>query len=222
MTIGTQDAPLPFNLTDLDRQILAQTDEEFHAHSWDELKEIISTNRLDILKRKPSELRRYLKWSTETKAQYGSVPNYVMEERLKWNPLPSTTPETGPKFSVQDPTPFANSEDYRIMPNDWPYGMEDGIRHLIVWLKGRVETEPSRGDMTPKSRQQIQHFVQKTFIDRVEGLPGPAEKVMWFKNWTALQSVPGMEHIHVLVRDVPQEIIDEWTGGEPMKQDEGS
>ncbi len=23
-----------------------------------------------------------------------------------------------------------------------------------------------------------------------------------------------LEHIHVLVRDVPQEIIDEWTGGE--------
>jgi hypothetical protein len=41
MTVGAQDAPLPFNLTDLDRQILAQTDEEFHPHSWDELKQII-------------------------------------------------------------------------------------------------------------------------------------------------------------------------------------
>jgi hypothetical protein len=41
MTIGTQDAPLPFNLTALDRQILAQTDEEFHSHSWDELRDII-------------------------------------------------------------------------------------------------------------------------------------------------------------------------------------
>jgi hypothetical protein len=41
MTIGQQDAPLPFNLTDLDRQILAQTDDEFQPHSWDELKQII-------------------------------------------------------------------------------------------------------------------------------------------------------------------------------------
>jgi hypothetical protein len=142
-----------------------------------------------------------------------------MEERLKWNPLPSSTPETGPKFAVEDPIPFANPADYKIMPNDWPYGMDPSIRHLIVWLKGRVETEPSRGDMTPTSRHQIDRFVQKTFVDRVEGLPGPAEKVMWFKNWTALQSVPGMEHIHVLVRDVPQSIVDEWTGGEFMKQE---
>ena len=96
--------------------------------------------------------------------------------------------------------------------------MQPDITHLIVWLKGRLETEPSRGDMTPKSRQQIQQFIQKTFIDRVDGLPGPKEKVMWFKNWTALQSVPGMEHVHVLVRDVPQEIIEEWTDGERMKQ----
>jgi hypothetical protein len=72
--------------------------------------------------------------------------------------------------------------------------------------------------MTPKSRQQIENFVQKTFIDRVAGLPGPHEKVMWFKNWGALQSVPAMEHFHVLVRDVPEEIIAEWTGGEQMKQ----
>ena len=141
-----------------------------------------------------------------------------MEERLQWNPLPSSTPETGPRFAIQDPVPFANSADYKIMPNDWPYGMQPGIKHLIVWLKGRLDTEPSRGDMTPKSRQQIQNFIQKTFIDRVEGLPGPEEKVMWFKNWTALQSVPGMEHVHVLVRDVPQQIIDEWTNGEGMKQ----
>ena len=142
-----------------------------------------------------------------------------MEERLGWNPLPTSTPETGPRFAVQDPVPFENAADYRIMPNDWPYGMDPGIRHLIVWLKGRLDSEPTRGDMTPKSRQQIQAFIQKTFVDRVEGLPGAGEKVMWFKNWTALQSVPGMEHVHVLVRDVPQEIIDEWTDGETMKQD---
>ena len=41
MTVGAQDADLPFNLTALDRQILAQTDGEFHPHSWEELKQII-------------------------------------------------------------------------------------------------------------------------------------------------------------------------------------
>lgn len=35
------ESPLPFPLTDIDRWVLSQTDEEFHCHSWDELKQII-------------------------------------------------------------------------------------------------------------------------------------------------------------------------------------
>lgn len=72
--------------------------------------------------------------------------------------------------------------------------------------------------MTQTSRKQIEEFVQRRFVDRVAGLEGSEEKIQWFKNWTALQSVPGLEHVHVLVRDVPEEIIEEWTGGEPAVQ----
>ena len=52
------------------------------------------------------------------------------------------------------------------------------------------------------------------FVKRLE-LEGDAEageRVLWFKNWIALQSVRGLERIHVLVRDVPEAIIEEWTG----------
>jgi Protein of unknown function (DUF3605) len=159
-----------------------------------------------------------MKWSSDIKAKYGSVPNYVMQDRLKWAPLPSSTPGTGPKFAVKNPTPFADEHDFKIMPNDWPYGMAPGIRHLIVWLKTRLESEPTRGDMTPRSREQVQDFIQRTFIDRLTNLPGADEKVIWFKNWTALQSVRGMEHVHVLVRDVPEDVIADWCGGEAIKQ----
>lgn len=31
----------PFPLTDVDKWVLSQNDEDFHLHSWDELKEII-------------------------------------------------------------------------------------------------------------------------------------------------------------------------------------
>ena len=52
MHSGTTEAPqqtttkangdaLPFNLTDVDRATLAQTDEEFIPHSWEELKAIV-------------------------------------------------------------------------------------------------------------------------------------------------------------------------------------
>ena len=138
---------------------------------------------------------------------------------MKWEPLSSSSAETGPKFAVANETPFADEKDLKIMPNDWPYGMAPGIRHLVVWLKTRLDSEPTKGDMTPKSRKQVQDFIQKTFVDRVKDLPGDQEKVTWFKNWTALQSVPGMEHVHVLVRDIPEDIILDWCNGETMKQD---
>jgi hypothetical protein len=141
-----------------------------------------------------------------------------MQVRLRWQPLPSSTPKTGPVFELKNPTPFVNPEDYKIIPNDWPYGLAPGITHIVVWIKHRLESHPGRGDITSKSRTQIQEFVQRTFVDRVRGLPGERDKVQWFKNWTELQSVPGLEHLHVLVRDVPEEIIMEWTGGEKMVQ----
>jgi hypothetical protein len=137
-----------------------------------------------------------------------------MRERLKWEPLPSSNPPTGPRFAVKNETPFADQRDYQVLLNDWPYGIDRSITHLIVWLKNRLESEPTKGDMTPKSRHQVEDFIKHNFVDRVKDLPGAEEKVMWFKNWTALQSVPGMEHVHVLVRDVPEDIIKEWTGGD--------
>ena len=33
--------PPPFDLTDVDRDVLSQTDEEFALHDWDNLKDII-------------------------------------------------------------------------------------------------------------------------------------------------------------------------------------
>ncbi|KIX03925.1 uncharacterized protein Z518_07478 [Rhinocladiella mackenziei CBS 650.93] len=210
----------PFQLTDVDRSILAMTDDQFSPHTWEELKQIIAEHNLSTLRRRPSDLRRYIKWSRKTKTTYGSVPNFVMTERLKWTPLPSTDPDAGPKFAVKNPLPFADPADFKILHNDWPYGVTPGIKHLIVWLKTRLESEPTRGDMTPKSRRQVEDFIRSKFVDRVKDLPGEQPKVMWFKNWTALQSVPGMEHVHVLVRDVPDSIIQEWTDGDQPMNDQ--
>lgn len=176
-------------------------------------------NDLAALRRKPSDLARYIEWGKAIKADYGNIMNYICLKRLKWKPLPSSDSGEGLKFEYKNATPFVEEEDYKILPNDWPYGVEKGITHIVVWLKNRVPTDDTKdGDMTPEGRALVRDFVQRKFVDRVRGLPGPEEKVLWFKNWTALQSVPGMEHVHVLVRDVPKEIILEWTGGEMQVQ----
>ena len=40
---GAEESP-PFNLTAVDREILASTDEEFHLQTWEDLKLIIGTS----------------------------------------------------------------------------------------------------------------------------------------------------------------------------------
>lgn len=159
-----------------------------------------------------------MKWSNETKAEYGTVPNYIMAKRLRWKPVDATSPK-GPAFHCESTVPFEDERDYKTLPNDWPYGLADGITHIIVWLKTRLEAEPTKGDLTEKSRTLVERFIEKTFVDPLRQMPGStAEKVMWFRNWTVLQSVPGLEHVHVLVRDVPQDIVLKWTKGETIKQ----
>lgn len=135
-------------------------------------------------------------------------------ERLKWTPLPNSSAETGPIFDYQDPTPFAHPSDFKILRNDWPYGsFEPEIVHLIVWSKPRIPTDPESGLMTPESRQLADAFVERTFVNRLEQeRPQAGDRVLWFKNWGALQSVRGLEHIHVLLRDVSESMVEEWTG----------
>jgi len=80
---------------------------------------------------------------------------YVMQKRLGWTPSPKSTAESGPLFDYEDPTPFQDPRDFRVMPNDWPYGLDKGIVHVIVWLKNRLQVEPPRGDLTAGARTQV-------------------------------------------------------------------
>ncbi|KAJ5316554.1 hypothetical protein PENANT_c019G02704 [Penicillium antarcticum] len=211
--------PPAFNLTDLDRQLLAMTDEEFVHHDWEDLKDIIARNDLGALKRKPSDLRRYLAWSADIKAQYGSIMNYICQRRLQWQmPLDTADPAVIQQgvFAFKNPRPFADPEDYKILRNDWPYGLTPGISHLVVWLRTPIPVESEEGYLTDESRLLIDTFVRRTFVDRLAGDPriasDAASHVLWFKNWVGLQSVRALEHVHILVRDVPEDILFEWSG----------
>ncbi|PHH82359.1 hypothetical protein CDD82_6261 [Ophiocordyceps australis] len=196
----------PFSLTSVDKWVLSQTDDEYQKHDWAELKTIISANDLSVLKRKPSDLRRYMKWTADTKAEYGTMTAYIVA-----NLLPKSWGQ--PPFTPESDIPFANASDYKILLNDWPYGMEPDIKHLVVWTRTLIPTDPATGDMTLQSRAVVADFVKRKFADTLG--PGGEDQVLWFKNWVALQSVRTLEHIHVLVRRVDDEMIQGWTGMRP-------
>lgn len=118
-----------------------------------------------------------------------------------------------PILPFANPIPFADPSDYKILRNDWPYGLAPGIVHLLVWLRTPVPVKENGGDLTEESRDLIEEFVKRVFVGRLEGegIEGAERRVIWFKNWSALQSVRSLEHVHILARDVPGHILEEWT-----------
>jgi hypothetical protein len=135
-----------------DRGILSTPDEEYHILTWDEVRKIIQANRLELFKRVPSELRRYKEFTFYLKKKYGSVANFLLEHRLGW------TPPVKPRGA-----PFEFEDDYKIIWNDAPYGIDPRIAHLVVWTKFALGEDPATGDLTDRARKEIDDFVTRTF-----------------------------------------------------------
>ena len=142
-------------------------------------------------------------WTHETKAQYGSMTNYLLQHRLPWG---------SPPFTYNASVPFHDSSDFKILVNDWPYGLTPDITHIVVWSKTPIPTDEKTGDVTEESSSIIRDFVDRTFVKRLDPEGKGKERVLWFKNWVQLQSVRALEHIHVLVRDATNADLEFWTG----------
>ncbi len=114
----------------------------------------------------------------ELKKRYGSVMDFVRDERLKWTDLvPKALPFKDPGnsiFSKMMAFSWGLSErltlcigDLCILYNDWPYGLDPNIVHLVVWTKFVLEDDKDTGDLTKEMRAQIDEYVNKTFETRV-------------------------------------------------------
>ena len=84
-----------------------------------------------------------------------------------------------------------------------------------------MQEQKPEGYLTPDSVALVEEFVQKTFIEPLssysskEHVNGQHDRVLWFRNWTGLQSVRGLEHVHVVIRDAPKDLLDLWVSDRP-------
>lgn len=159
--LRTPDCP-PFlqNLNPKDLRIISTPDRDYHVLTWPEVRSIISANRLDLFQRVPSDLRRYLENNYHLKQRYGSVMDYILTHRLGWEqPLVAA-----------GRTPFEREEeDVKMLWNDWPYGIDQRIVHLVVWTKFVLEEDPTTGDLTEEMRGRIEEYVRRRFCDGAAG-----------------------------------------------------
>lgn len=117
--------------------------------------------------------------------------------------------------------------DIKILYNDWPYGIDERIVHLVVWTKFDLPDDPDTKELTTAMRQDIDAYVDRTFRQAVpeenvsqiaiadsHELPLTKVKVIWFKNWKALKSIHSVEHFHVMLFDPDPAFVKEVTHGD--------
>jgi hypothetical protein len=187
------------NLNDKDRRLIGSWDSDYQIQDWVKVKELIRTNRIDLFQRAPSELRRYRQFIFNIIQEYGSVMKFVLRTRLHWDVVvPSST------------VPFDDPTDVKILYNDWPYGVDPRIVHLVVWTKFNLEDDPETDDLTPAARQVIDTYVDQTFRAHTRN----PDHVVWFKNWKSLKSVHAVEHFHVMLFEPDMKFVEKITGGD--------
>ncbi|KAI4216531.1 MAG: hypothetical protein LQ351_001020 [Letrouitia transgressa] len=62
--------------------------------------------------------------------------------------------------------------DIKILYNDWPYGIDERIVHLVVWTNFDLNDEEQTDELSPQMRDRIDDYVSRTFRQKV-----PAEDV---------------------------------------------
>jgi hypothetical protein len=146
-------------LSEKDRGIIGTRDVEFRVLTWAEVRRIIADNRIDLFQRVPSDLRRYLAYNWALRRDFGSVMNFVLSQRLCWD---APIVPTGSRPFEHD-----GDGDVKILYNDWPYGIDERIVHLVVWTKFDLEEDPATGDLTAAARAEIDAYVNRKFGSRI-------------------------------------------------------
>ncbi|KAJ1935556.1 hypothetical protein FBU59_005348 [Linderina macrospora] len=139
--------------------------------TWDEIKEVVAAGRLELLGRTEPKEIAYRADMQKIREEYGSVTNYVLSVKLG-------------KFINE------STDDYLMIPNDYPYALPDNTFHYIVW---------SKVAMAPGTVPDP--VVKSLFDSKLDELHGTAAREsLWFVNPPALQSIPEVVHGHLIVK----------------------
>ena len=105
----------------------------------------------------------YRQWTEDTLAKYGTIENYLLKEKLIF------------------PDPQDNKPTILILPNDFPYSVEPGIEHILIWSKEPLESHWIESILEEKYGSSVYEWT-------------------YFVNPPAFQSVRRLPHTHVFMR----------------------
>lgn len=184
---------------------------------WDRARALIRSGRLEQLVRSEDVTRRY----REHKEALGSVDvsDFVLD-RLQWSGKELEYLNEKKYRSVEEKISVALSSQslYKLSWNDFPYDFPANVYHLLVWSKiilplyENDDSEGNRARQVPHMHDRIEEFFRLTLQDR---LHIPQGDYCWFVNYSSLQSIKKISHIHLLIRTDNEELIEKRILGQP-------
>lgn len=170
--------------------------------TWENVVSIVKSYNLDKLGRSVDQLQKYHDFKDKLASEGVDITTNLLINALHW--LPETTdhsisgPEAVSRIHCQDPRSFCNPNDVTITVNDFPYFIKERTLHLLVWVKFPMLPDPTSviGDISTATKAIIQKYIDLTFHDY---LKVPENDLIWWKNYTIIQSIKTIPHIHVLI-----------------------
>jgi hypothetical protein len=156
--------------------------------SWPDLVQIIQVEQnLDKLARSVPQQREYERYKRRLLREWRSIHDYVLCEKFGVERRPASTG----LFSAGDESTKQKQRNVTIVlvRNDFPYSMEDSIEHWVLWKLGGSCVE--QDDLLNAMKQ---------LGDKVADQPHNKVEFLHWINPPHLQSLPGIDHVHILCR----------------------
>ena len=142
---------------------------------WEEIKLLVTENRENELGRLPEDLASYLRKMEEFRKVYHTVGDSIMNREFGYVLIE----EGGLKRAV---IPESKEKIVRFSINDYPYALENGIFHSLIWSTHSL------------TREEIIEICERN-------KPSELFDVLFFVNREEIKSVKNVYHAHVLWRE---------------------
>lgn len=178
-------------------QILEPTDV---VTTWPEIQQIIKDGDLPKIRRSSKGAEVYHAFKKTLQDKNITVVEHVMKQ-LNWDTKELDQLNNNYYFNDMLKTYAAlGKRDYfQLLLNDFPYNFEPNVKHLLVWSKIRlpIYEDESINLRNKLLENRIEDFLTKNVANK---LNLNRSEYDWFINYTVLQSVAAVSHIHVLVK----------------------
>lgn len=146
-----------------------------HAYTWQDLVNQLAQPRPQVFRARAEEVRMRA-FAQGVRREWRSMEDYLKHKLFAYD---TAVDADGRRTAHRAAT--AESSDVQIVDNDFPYWFEAGIGHKVMWSETRA-----------LSSAEVE--------ERLDAALGADTERVWLLNSVAAQSVRGLWHIHVFIR----------------------